>query len=136
MTHSAVTTRVSGVTDESRGAAVRIRREHLGMTASDLARLAGVDRGKLRKFESGEDEPSPRWIGQVERALDDFEAESGYKPGEVESEAAGASPIRLTFHDAFGIGEIIAEGPADKPDELIAAVSKLMAELRDKGARD
>jgi transcriptional regulator with XRE-family HTH domain len=103
------------------------------MTASDLARMAGVDRGKLRKFESGEDEPSPRWIGQVERALDDFEAEAGFKPGEVESEAAGAGPIRLTFHDVFGVGEIIAEGPADKGDELVEAVAKLLADLRSKG---
>src|SRR5690349_2642925 len=134
MTHAVARTTLGRVTDMSRGGAVRARREHLGMTASDLARLAGVDRGKLRKFESGEDEPSPRWIGQVERALDDFEAEAGYKPGEVVSEASStAQPIRLTFHDAWGIGEIIAEGPADKPDELIAAVSKLMAELRERG---
>jgi hypothetical protein len=110
------------------------------MTASNLAELAGVDRGKLGRFEGGQDQPSGRWIAQVERALDDFEREAGFKPGEAAAEAAAASsaaaePIRLTFHDVFGVGEIIAEGPADKPDELIAAVSKLLAELRSERDR-
>jgi transcriptional regulator with XRE-family HTH domain len=105
------------------------------MTVSNLAEMADVDRGKLSKFEGGKDRPSARWVAQVERALDDFERETGFKPGEAAAEAASSSapadPIRLTFHDVFGVGEIIAEGPADKPDELIAAVSKLIAELRE-----
>jgi transcriptional regulator with XRE-family HTH domain len=130
MTHGVTASRVVRVTDESRGAAVRARREHLGMTASDLAKLAGVDRGKLRKFESGEDAPSERWINGVERALESFEVEAGHEVGEGAKEA---EPIRLTFHGIYGIGEIIAEGPADRPDELVAAVSKLLAELREKG---
>ena len=138
MTHAVTATRLGRVTDESRGAAVRARREHLGMTVSNLAKLADVDRGKLSKFEDGKDSPSPRWIAQVERALDDFEQEVGFKPGEAAAEAASsapAEPIRLTFHDVFGIGEIIAEGPGDKPDELVAAVAKLLAELRAEGGR-
>jgi transcriptional regulator with XRE-family HTH domain len=136
MTHAVTPTNLGRVTDESRGAAVRARREHLGMTVSNLAELAGVDRGKLSKFEGGVDHPSARWVAQVERALDDFEQEAGFKPGEAAAEAAASAPsapIRLTFHDVFGVGEIIAEGPADKPDELIAAVSKLLAELRERG---
>lgn len=138
MTAKSATATVTQVDGHTRGSAVRARREHLGMTASNLAELAKVDRGKLRKFEDGTDEPSERWMRGVERALDDFEAEVGYNPGEVEAEATAvvAEPIRLTFHDVFGIGEIIAEGPGDKPDELVAAVAKLLAELRetrDKG---
>jgi transcriptional regulator with XRE-family HTH domain len=140
MTHAVTPTSLGRVTDESRGAAVRARRDHLGMDKIDLADRAGVDRGKLGRFEAGKDQPSERWIARVERALDDFEHEVGFKPGEAAAEAeasssAPAAPIRLTFHDVFGIGEIIAEGPSDKPDELIAAVRELFAELRSERDR-
>jgi transcriptional regulator with XRE-family HTH domain len=139
MTHAVTPTSLGRVTDESRGAAVRARREHLGMTVINLADKAGVDRGKLGRFEAGSDHPTERWIARVERTLDDFEHEVGVKPGEAAAEAAAsgapAAPIRLTFHDVFGIGEIIAEGPSDKPDELIAAVRELFAELRSERDR-
>lgn len=101
------------------------------MTVSALAKRADVDRGKLAKWESGENEPTERWMAQVERALDAFETETGHERGE--GARVTADPIRLTFHDVYGVGEIIAEGPGDKPDELVAAVVKLLAELRAKG---
>lgn len=129
MTHAVTATSLGRVTDESRGAAVRARREHLGMTVSGLAKLAGVDRGKLAKFEEGEDAPTERWINGVERALESFEVEAGHEPGEG-AMVKESEPIRLTFHDVYGIGEIIAEAPGDKGDELVAAVVKLLAEIR------
>jgi transcriptional regulator with XRE-family HTH domain len=132
MTQRVTPTNLGRVADENRGAAVRARREHLGMKVEPLAKLAGVDRGKLAKFERGEDQPSEPWISRVERALDAFEAETGHEQGEGAKDVE-PEPIRLTFHDIFGVGEIIAEGPADKPDELIAAVTKLIAELRAQG---
>lgn len=129
MTHAVTATSLGRVNDESRGAAVRARREHLGMTKEALAKLAKVDRGKLAKFEDGEDRPTERWVGGVERALDAFEAETGHEPGEA-SKATESEPIRLTFHDVYGIAEIIAEAPGDRGDELVAAVVKLLAEIR------
>lgn len=110
---------------------MRARREHLGMTVSGLAKLASVDRGKLAKFEDGEDFPTERWISGVERALDAFEAETGHEPGEAERTAV--EPLRFTFHDVYGIGELIVEGPVDRPDELVAAVAKLLSDIRGKG---
>lgn len=133
MTHAVTATNLGSVSDESRGAAVRARREHLGMNVSGLAKLAGVDRGKLAKFEEGEDTPSPAWISRVERALDAFESETGHEPGEVDSSKVAPEPLRFTFHDIYGVGELIVEGPVDRPDELVAAVAKLLAQIRDKG---
>lgn len=130
MTHAVTPTSLGRVSDESRGAAVRARREHLGMDVIGLAKLAKVDRGKLARFERGEDLPKEPWINRVERALEAFEVDNGHEPGEG---AKAAEPIRLTFHDVYGIGEIIAEGPADRPDELVAAVAKLLADIRAKG---
>lgn len=134
MTHAVTATNLGRVDNQSRGAAVRARREHLGMTASGLAKLANVDRGKLSRFEEGVDQPSERWIGGVERALDAFEAEVGVEPGEA-TKVTTPELIRLTLHDVFGVGEIIAEGPVDKPDELVASVAKLLAEIRSQEKR-
>lgn len=134
MTHAVTATNLGRVDNQSRGAAVRARREHLGMTASGLAKLASVDRGKLSRFEEGVDQPTERWIASVERALDAFEAEVGVEPGEA-AKATSPDLIRLTLHDVFGVGEIIAEGPVDKPDELVASVAKLLAEIRSQEKR-
>ena len=119
------------MTIDKRAKAIRARREHLGMTKAGLAKRAGVDRGKLQRFEDGEDQPTDRWIGGIERALDLFEAETGHERGEgAQVDPALAEPIRFTFHDVYGIGELIVEGPVDHPDELVAAVAKLLAEIR------
>jgi hypothetical protein len=40
--------------------------------------------------------------------------------------------LRFTFHDVYGIGELIVEGPVDHPDELVASITKLLAEIRGK----
>lgn len=130
MTHAATTTSLGRVTDESRGAAVRARREHLGMTVSGLAKRAAVDRGKLAKFESGENTPTERWINGVERALDAFEEETGHEPGEVEQKAAAAPGlIRFTVEGVYGAKALIVEGPVDNIAELEEMVDRVMRRL-------
>lgn len=131
MTARATVGRFPAVTDDNGGAAIKARRVALGLSVRSLATLADVDRGQLSQFEAGRSHPQDHWVSRVVNALDRAEAETVPVP-EEQSESS-ATPIRLTFHDVFGVGEIIAEGPADKPDELIAAVSKLLAELREKG---
>jgi transcriptional regulator with XRE-family HTH domain len=116
----------------------RDRRIHLNLTQAEVAEEAGLKSYEtVGAVERGEGSPTSR--RRIDQALSRLEAEVGAHAQAAEPEAAkpdpGASPIRLTFHDVFGIGEIIAEGPADKPDELIAAVTKLMAELRERGEK-
>lgn len=134
MTSEATVARFLSVEDMSApGGRIRERRTSLGMPATRLAKEAGVSREHLSAVENGHKAPSAEWIRRVELAMDRYAAETGQGADEVEAAAQAAGPIRLTFHDVFGVGEIIAEGPADRPDELIAAVSKLLAELREKG---
>lgn len=123
------------------GERVRSRRTAIGMSVSALAKEAGVDRGSLTALEAGQGVRDTT-VAAVEKTLDALEREMGMDvpsvvatptaPAEVPeaTEHPASEPIRLTFHDVYGIGEIIAEGPGDKPDDLVAAVAKLLAEIR------
>lgn len=105
----------------------------LGMPANRLAREAEVSREHLSSVENGHKEPTPEWVRRVELAMDRYARETGQEARDgdvVPAPPAEADPIRLTFHDVYGIGEIIAEAPGDKGDELVAAVVKLLAEIR------
>lgn len=132
MTSHAVVTRFSGVDiDSELGGRIKQRRKSLGMSATRLADWAEVSREHLSAVENGHKTPTAEWVRRVELAMDRYAQETGQGPDETEAtEPSVSEHIRLTFHDVYGIGEIIAEGPGDKPDELVAAVAKLFAELR------
>ena len=134
MTVATTVGRFSAVTDDNGGAAIKARRLALGMSVRSLASLADVDRGQLAQFEAGKSHPQAHWVSRVVAAMDRAEAETEPTPAPETTEAP-ASPIRLTFHDVYGIGEIIAEAPGDQGDELVAAVVKLLAEIRAKGGQ-
>jgi transcriptional regulator with XRE-family HTH domain len=117
------------MSNETRGNEIKARRLALGIkSVREFAEASGIDREALGKAERGLG--SGGTYDRAEAWLARMEEETGH-----DEPALAAAPIRLTFHDVFGVGEIIAEGPADKPDELIAAVSKLLAELRAEGGR-
>ena len=127
-----VATSVGAVMSE-RGDQFKARRTAIGLSVSALAKRANVDRGSLANLEDGKPVRDTT-VAQIDKTLTELEVELGMDvPSVVEAPEAPSTPIRLTFHDVFGVGEIIAEGPSDKPDELIAAVTKLLAELREKG---
>lgn len=132
MTSHAVVTRFSVVETESEpGGRIKQRRKSLGMSATRLAEWAEVSREHLSAVENGHKQPTAEWTRRVDLALDRYAQETGQGPDEPEAgEPSVSEHIKLTFHDVYGIGEIIAEGPGDKPDELVAAVAKLFAELR------
>jgi transcriptional regulator with XRE-family HTH domain len=134
MTSSPAMARFLGVEDASApGGRIKDRRKSLGMPANRLAKEAEVSREHLSAVENGHKQPTAEWVRRVELAMDRYAHETGQVPEdglESEAEPQESGPIRLTFHDVYGIGEIIAEGPGDKPDELVAAVTKLLAELR------
>lgn len=127
MTHNPATASLVIVTDDGRGAAVRTRRERLGMSKAALAKLAGVDRGKLQRFEDGEDTPSARWIAGIERALDDFEAETGHDQAEPEK----PSMIRVEVQGVYGAKALVVEAPPENLPELEAMVDRIMRNLQD-----
>lgn len=114
----------------------RERRERLNLTQAEVAEEAGLKSYEtVSAVEKGKGSlPSRR---RVEEALTRLEDEQGLnaQPPAQPADEVSASPIRLTFHDVFGVGEIIAEGPGDKPEELIAAVTQLLAELRDQSSK-
>ena len=124
-------TSVGAVTSEA-GDKFKARRAAIGLSVAALAKRAGVDRGSLSALEEGRTVRDTT-VAQVERALSDLEHELGMDvPSAVQSPAGAREPepLRFTFHDVYGIGELIVEGPVDRPDEIVAAVAKLLADIR------
>lgn len=113
------------MSEETRGHAIKARRLALGIkSVREFAEASHIDREALSKAEKGQGS-----VGTYDRAeawLNGIEEETGH-------DVPSTEPLRFTFHDVFGIGEIIAEGPVDKPDELVASIAKLFAEIRGKG---
>lgn len=115
------------MSDETRGHSIKRRRLALGIKSlREFSEASGISRDALTPAEKGQG--SDATYERAEAWLDRMEDEVT-----SDDDTLAAAPIRLTFHDVYGIGEIIAEGPSDKPDELIAAVTKLLAEIRTKG---
>lgn len=110
------------VSNLTRGQKLKTRRLALGIkSVREFAEASSIDREALGKAEKGQGSP-----GTYERAeawLDRMEEVTGH-------DEPSSEPLRFTFHDVFGIGEIIAEGPVDHPDELIESIAKLFAEIR------
>lgn len=119
------------MTIDKRARAIRARREHLGMTKAGLAKRAGVDRGKLQRFEDGEDQPTDRWIGGIERALDLFEAETGHEQGEGATEGGVEKPnvMRVEVQGVYGAKALVFEAPIENIAELEAMVDRIMRRL-------
>ena len=113
------------MSDETRGHALKARRLALGITSlREFAEASGVSREGVTAAERGT--ASQGTYDRIEAWLNRFEEKTGH-------DVPSKEPLRFTFHDVYGIGELIVEGPVDRPDELVAAVAKLLAEIRSKG---
>lgn len=113
------------MSDETRGHSIKARRLALGVKSlREFAEASGISREALTAAEKGQG--SQATYERADAWLDRFEEETGH-------DEAVAEPIRFTFHDIYGIGELIVEGPVDHPAELVEAVTKLLAEIRAKG---
>lgn len=121
MTHTAAgAARSLPMSDETRGHTIKERRLALGFKSlREFAEKSGIDREALSKAERGQG--SSGTYDRVEAWLSRFEEETGHDEPSTE-------PLRFTFHDVYGIGEIIAEG--GNSEELVAAVTKLFREMR------
>jgi len=115
------------VTNGSRGEDIKRRRFALGIDSiHKLHKATGIDRETLSRAEAGN--ASDATYDRLEAWLDRVEEEDGGAPD-------SAGPIKLTFHDVYGIGEIIVEGPVDHPDELTEAVGKILERIRSQSGR-
>ena len=125
-----VTTSVGAVTSESAGAGIQRRRLEIGISVAELARRAGVDRGRLTALENGE-RVRDTTLAAVTRALADLEHELGMDvPSVVEAPTAAApSMIRFTVEGVYGAKALVVEGPVENIAELEAAVDKIMRRL-------
>ena len=128
MTAALAPTRFGRVDEESQGEQIRARRVKLGMDVSALARLAGVDRGRLGRFEVGKESPSDTWVGRVVKALDDFEFETGHAPEKDEP-----AVVRFIVENVYGAKALVVEVPPENMDELEQAVDRIMRNLRGDG---
>lgn len=115
------------MSDETRGQSLTARRLALGIkSVREFADACGIDREALSKAERGLG--SKGTYDRAEAWLTRMEDETGSD--------APAEPLRFTFRDVYGIGEIIVEGPVDRPDELVAAVAKMLADIRGQADSD
>lgn len=112
------------MSDETRGQKLKSRRLALGIkSVREFADASGIDREALGKAERGQGsastyERAESWLGRMEE-------ETGHDEPSPE-------PLRFTFHNVYGIGELIVEGPVDHPDELVASITRLLSEIRGK----
>lgn len=123
-----------GAVNAHSGEQIKARRTAIGMSVAALAKRAGVDRGSLAALEDGR-QVRDTTVAAVDKTLADLEHEMGMDvPSQVAPvEPDKPEPLRFTFRDIYGVGELIVEGPVDHPDELIASVAKLLAEIRNEG---
>lgn len=113
------------MSDETRGHSIKARRLALGIKSlREFAEASGISREALTAAEKGQG--SSATYERAEAWLDRMDEETGM-------DEPSAVPLRFTFHDIYGVGELIVEGPIDRPDELVAAAAKLLAEIRAKG---
>lgn len=131
--HGAAT--FSGVADDSRGErpvgqAFKDRRAALGISRSELAKRAGVDRSRIQMVE--EDDPRLResTIGQIDRALSALEQEIGMDLPSRVGESEKPRLIRIEVQGVYGAKALILEGEPEDREALEAMVDRIMRNLR------
>lgn len=124
---------------ETRGADIKRRAEALGIFGGrELTRAVEavgvpVSRPTIDKVLNG-DPVAERSYKRLEHALTLLENEMGNsldaegEMADVADEGHEEVPaVRLTLHDVYGIGEIVAEG--GDPDAVVEALTKLMQQI-------
>lgn len=108
------------------GAAMRGRREALGLSVRALAERAGVDRSRVTAVEDGQTVRAST-LGAIEAALARLEEEVSGPYDEPEHKT-------VTYHvvvDALGVDVTVA-GPVSDMNRLEDSVARLLAKMRDK----
>lgn len=104
---------------------VKERLDRQGMTVSELARRADVDRSYLSRFLTGKVQPSTRILGAIDKALDDFEHEVGDTPADRDD------LIEYRVSGNFGV-DVVVKGPIRDAEELERSVTRLIRQMQAK----
>lgn len=115
------------VSDETRGHAIKRRREALGMSINALAKKVGMDRATLTAAEAGEERTTDLTYTRVENWLADFEEELG--AGE---QAREDDFVEFRLSGNFGV-DVVVKGPVANLDDLERSITRLLKEMRDPG---
>lgn len=133
MSEGLAVTRVDGMDDQARARArsITARREALGMTITDLAHEAGVNRGQLGEYEGGKHASSEPWIRKVENALARIEVETGHDepPTPLIPDDKG-KVVRFVVEGVYGAKALIVEVPPENVDDLERAIDRIMRRLQ------
>lgn len=115
---------VADDTEDAQGADFKERRLALGLSISELAKRAGIDRGVLTKIEAGEPGRRDTSLGAVERALLDLEQATGMNDPDK------PRVVRFVVRGVYGAESLVVEGPVESIAELERSVDRIMRRLR------
>jgi transcriptional regulator with XRE-family HTH domain len=124
---------VSEGDQSQRGQRVADKRVALGLSKSELAKRAHVDRATLDRIESGSGGVRDTSIAAVERVLRDLDEEMSPPPGDP-SATEGGNVVRFVVKGVYGAESLVVEGPVENIAELERSVDRIMRRLRDEGS--
>lgn len=120
MQHAIEGERLRSVTDETRGQAIKRRREAIGMSVTELAERAGVDWETVDRAE--QDSARGTSYVKLEKVLDDLEEEIGGPPEHPEHS------VEFMLEGNFGV-RVRVKGPVDDLPALEASVARLIRQM-------
>lgn len=112
------------VVETGDGDRIRDRRTELGLTIRALAERAGIDRGQLSDIERGMVAPRAATLGQIQRALTEFEDETSGPYDEAEKRT-----VTFRMSGNFGV-DVTVSGPVENLAELEDSVGRLLQRMR------
>lgn len=121
---TAQSVRVTGNLERARK--IQERLDALGISDREFQEQTKVDRKALRRAANGEKVRGSTYTA-IETWLTRLESENGEG---VEFHEEAPRLIRITVHDVYGIGEIVAEGGT--PAEVAEAVRLVVDQFRDQ----
>jgi transcriptional regulator with XRE-family HTH domain len=130
------------ISDATWGDWVSTRRVYADVTPSELARLAGVSRATIYRWQAGDQSPeSPEMVRRVAQALgaplDEAMRAAGMHPDVMQEPARGTSPPAPHWHPVVvELDRILTVLPEQTAQDLIRLVEALIAPYRRRRRTD
>ena len=107
------------------GRDIAARRDRIGLTKTELAKEARVNRDTLSDWEAGKRNPHPDTVEAVLTALDRLEEEMGIT-APPPSHTAAPGMLRFEVTGVYGAEALVVEGPIENLAELEAMIDRIM----------